>query len=143
MPNRDFRVILRQVIRYGVVGVLNNLWGYLLYLLVTWLWLQPKTAVTILYPVGALSAYFAHAKFSFKYEGQRTRGLLRFVIAHFIGYAINVSMLYFLVDVMGWRHQLVQVLAIFVVAGVLFVLFRYYVFPVTSEELLTNRGEKK
>ncbi len=61
MVKETYTVMLRQVARYGVVGVISNLLGYLLYLLVTWLWLEPKVAVTLMYPIGAVAAYFGHA----------------------------------------------------------------------------------
>jgi len=121
--------VLTQVARYGVVGVLNNLLGYLIYLVVTWWWLDPKVAVTLLYPVGALTAYFGHAKYSFAYSGSTAHGVLRYVIAHLIGYSVNVLMLYILSDRLLFPHQIIQALAIVVVAGVLFFLFRYFVFP--------------
>lgn len=121
--------VLTQVVRYGVVGVLNNLLGYLIYLLVTWLWLDPKVAITLLYPVGAVTAYFGHAKYSFAYSGSTSHGVLRYVIAHLIGYSVNVLMLYVFSDRLLYPHQIVQGAAIFVVAGVLFLLFRYFVFP--------------
>ena len=143
MPSHDYRTLLKQVVRYGVVGVLNNLWGYLLYLLVTWLWLDPKTAVSILYPVGAFTAYFAHAKYSFSYRGERTKALFRFVVAHAVGYLVNISMLYFLVDTLGYPHPLVQAFAIVTVAGLLFILFRYYVFGGTTPARLVTGIEEK
>lgn len=121
-----------QLVRYGVVGVANNLVGYLIYLGVTWLGVDPKLAVTIMYPIGALIAYFSHARYSFSYRGDRTSGLFRYVIAHVIGYGANVSLLYIFFDRMGFPHQLVQAMAIFIVAGLLFVLFRYFVFPARS-----------
>lgn len=40
---------LRQLIRFSVVGVLNNLMGYIIYLLVAWLWFESKFAVTLIY----------------------------------------------------------------------------------------------
>jgi putative flippase GtrA len=120
---------LRQVARYGVVGVLNNLLGYLIYLVVTWLGLEPKLAVTLMYPIGATTAYFGHAKYSFGYEGRTSHGIARYVVAHMIGYGVNVALLHFLSDRLGYPHQLVQATSIFVVAGALFLLFRYFVFP--------------
>ena len=124
--------ILFQVARYGVVGVLNNLLGYLIYLLVTWFWLDPKVAVTLLYPVGAVTAYFGHAKYSFAYSGSTSHSVLRYVIAHLIGYSVDVLMLYVLSDRLLFPHQIIQALAIVVVGGILFLLFRYYVFPIRS-----------
>jgi putative flippase GtrA len=129
MDTVAWKATLGQVVRYGVVGVLNNLWGYLLYLVVTWAWLDPKVAVTLMYPVGAFTAYFGHAKYSFAYTGRTSHGLMRYTIAHAIGYGANMVMLYVLSDRLGYPHQLVQGAAIFVVAGILFLLFRYFVFP--------------
>jgi len=121
--------MLLQVFRYGVVGIMNNLLGYLIYLAITWLGLDPKITVTLLYPVGALTAYFGHARYSFSYRGKNHHGIFRYVIAHALGYGVNILLLYVLHDQMAFPHQLVQALAIFVVAGILFLLFRYFVFP--------------
>jgi len=117
------------IVRYGIVGVLNNLRGYLIYLLLTWLWLEPKTAVAIMYPVGATMAYFGHARYSFSYKGSVAHGVLRYCIAHAIGYSANIGILYVLSDKLGFAHQLVQIFAILAVAGILFILFRWFVFP--------------
>jgi putative flippase GtrA len=120
---------LKQLARYGVVGVLNNLLGYMIYLVLTWLWLDPKLAVTLLYPIGALTGYFGHARYAFGYGGRTSRGILRYAIAHLIGYGANIGMIHLFSDRMGYPHQLIQGLAIFVVSGILFLLFRYFVFP--------------
>jgi putative flippase GtrA len=129
MTKDTFAATLGQVVRYGVVGVLNNLLGYLIYLLVTWFWLDPKVAITLMYPIGAATAYFGHAKYSFTYNGRTSHGIVRYVLAHFIGYSVNIAMLYVFSDRLMYPHQLVQAVAIFVVAGILYLLFRYFVFP--------------
>lgn len=117
------------IVRYGIVGVLNNLRGYLIYLVLTWLWLEPKTAVTIMYPVSAAMAYFGHARYSFSYQGKVWHGALRYCVAHVIGYSASIGILYVFSDKLGFPHQLVRFFAIFAVAGILYVLFRYFVFP--------------
>ncbi|MBA3537173.1 MAG: GtrA family protein [Tatlockia sp.] len=118
-----------QFIRYGIVGVINNLLGYLIYLFVTFFWLEPKIAITLFYPIGALTGYFGHLKYSFAYQGKHRFTLIRYGIAHFIGYSINFMMLVILVDKLKFPHQAVQASAIFVVASALFLMFRYFVFP--------------
>ncbi|WP_454784962.1 GtrA family protein [Legionella sp. WA2024007413] len=119
---------LFQFIRYSVVGVINNFIGYIIYLLVTFFWLEPKVAITLFYPIGALIGYFNHFKYSFSYQGTHL-ALLRYGIAHFIGYGINFIMLFVLVDKFNFPHQAIQAIAIFVVACALFLMFRYFVFP--------------
>ena len=133
MTKHGHAAMLGQMIRYGVVGVLNNLLGYVIYLVITWLWLDPKLAVTLMYPIGALTAYFGHARYTFAYSGRTSSGVVRYVIAHLIGYSVNICMLYLFADRLGYPHQLVQGVAIVAVAGILLLLFRYFVFPTHSQ----------
>jgi putative flippase GtrA len=123
------RTPVMQLFRYVVVGVLNNLLGYCIYLLVTFFWLEPIAAVTLLYPIGAITAYFGHSKYAFFYKGKHTKALLRYTVAHLIGFGVDCLMLYLLWEKFGLPHQVVQAAAIVVVSGVLFLLFRYFVFP--------------
>ena len=124
-----------QMFRYAIVGVLNNLLGYVVYLLVTYFWLEPKVAVTILYPIGVLIAYFSHAKCSFSHQGDHAWAIVRFFVSYFICYWLNLSMLYFFSDKLGYPHQIVQAVAIVVVGGVLFLLLKFFVFwPASNKE---------
>ena len=116
-----------QIIRYGIVGVLNNLLGYFIYLFVT-LWLDPKIAISLLYPVGAIIGYFGHSKYSFSYQGENKRSLWRYVVANLVGYSVNFMLLYVFWEKMHFPHQAVQAAAIFICAGVLFLLFKFFVF---------------
>ena len=120
---------LQQLAPYGLVGIVVNAVGFVIYLLLTWKWLEPKMAVNLMYPIGALLGYFGNSKFAFSYSGSHLFGILRYVLAHLIGYGINIAILYTFVDLLGYPHSLIQAIAIFVVAVVLFLLFRNYVFP--------------
>lgn len=119
-----------QLIRYVIVGVLSNLVGYLIYIGVTWFGVEPKITVSLLYPIAVLVAYFGHVRFTFADSENPSGGVFRYIFAHVVGFIMNLSLLYTLHDLMGFPHQFVQLLAIFLVAGVLFLLFKYYVFPV-------------
>lgn len=129
MSNNELSAMLGQLGRYGIIGILNNILGYLLYLLVTWFWLDPKIVVALMYPIGATIAYYGHARYAFSYNGFHSHGLIRYIIAHLIGYGANIGMLYLFWNELGWPHQFVQAVAIVVVGGLLFILFRYFVFP--------------
>lgn len=123
---------LWQFIRFGVVGVATNMLGYLVYLLVA-LWVEPKLAVTLLYPIGVLTGYAGHARYAFDYEGGHGHGLARYLVAHAMGYGLNMLLLAVFVDRLGFAHQLVQFVAIFVVGAFLFVLYRLWVFRVPRD----------
>jgi hypothetical protein len=53
---------------------------------------------------------------------------VRYFTAHFFGYFINLTILFIFVDQLGYGHQWVQAFAVFVVAGMLFIVFKFFVF---------------
>jgi putative flippase GtrA len=123
---------LSQLVRYGVVGLAVNSTGYLVYLVVT-MRLEPKLAVTLLYPVAVLIGYLSHARYSFRFAGRKAWALARYVTAYATAYGVNELMLYGLTDRLGFPHQAVQAAAIFVNAGLLFLLLKFFVFPQPRE----------
>lgn len=119
---------LGQMFRYGIVGVLNNLLGYLLYLIITFIWLEPTVAISLFYPIGALTAYIGHSKYSFSAKTMDWNTSFRFILAYAFGYGINFTMLRLFSEKWGYPHQAVQAVAIFIVAGFLFFVLKFFVF---------------
>jgi putative flippase GtrA len=117
-----------QLIRYTFVGVVSNLAGYLVYLLITYLGGTPKITMTLLYGVGAAIGYIGNRNFTFAHKGSLLGSGIRYFIAHLFGYFINLIILIIFVDQFRYAHQLVQAVAIFVVAGFLFIAFKFFVF---------------
>ena len=117
------------LIRYGVVGLCTNAVGYLLYLGVTWLGIGPKTSMSVLYAIGATIGFVSNRRWVFAHDEKALISMVRYWIAHTVGYGINFALLYSLVDVLGYPHRLVQATAIFVVSGCLFMMFHFFVFP--------------
>lgn len=126
---------LPDTIRYGFVGIINNVLVYLVYVFITYFWLNPKLAITLFYPIGAITAYLGHMKYSFTYKGKSFGAVVRFFIVYFFGYALNLFLLFVLSDTFNFPHQVTQAIAIPVVAGVLFFMLKYFVFPYSE-----NRG---
>lgn len=119
---------MRQLIRYGLVGVANNATLYLLYLLITYLGVEPKTTMTLLYIIGASIGFIGHRKWTFAHRGDYSSAALRYILAHLLGYLLNFLILFAFVDRLGYAHQWVQGMAIIIVAGFLFIVFKYFVF---------------
>ncbi len=122
------RDIIKQVSLYGVVGVANNLLGYLLYIALTHLGMEYKTAMSLLYIVGVAISFSANRKIVFKHTGNIHKAVLKFCLAHILGYTLNFCLLSFFANKMGYPHELVQAAAIFIVAGFLFIFMRFFVF---------------
>lgn len=121
------RTIL-QVSRYAVVGLTSNAVGYLLYLLLTDLGLGPKLTMSMLYGVGVLQTFLFNKRWTFGHQGRNGAVFIRYCMAYGLGYVINLFALMILVDHLGYPHQIVQGMMIFLVAAMLFLAQRYWVF---------------
>ena len=119
---------ISQLFRYGMVGISTNLALYLLYLMITYLGIEPKSAMTLVYIAGVILGYIGHRNWTFGHKGAMLGSGARYFIAHLIGYLINFLILLTFVDKLGYAHQWVQAAAIIVVAMFLFLAFRYFVF---------------
>ncbi len=118
----------RQFFSYAFVGILTNLFVYGLYLLLTYLWGAPKFTMTALYLVGALIGFNANRCFTFRYDGGIGVTGVQYLLAQVAGYLLNLVLLLLFVDWFDFSHQIVQAIAIFIVAIFLFVVLRIFVF---------------
>lgn len=119
---------MQQLIRYGLVGVASNAAIYFVYLLITHLGVEPKTAMTLVYIIGASIGFVGNRKWTFAHRGDSSSAAMRYVLAHLLGYLLNFMILFTFVDRLGYAHQWVQAVAIIIVAGFLFIVFKYFVF---------------
>ena len=121
-----------QLCRYAIVGVASNAVAYLLYLLLTHFGLMPKAAMTFVYTVSATVGYFGNRQLTFSFTGDVFGSGIRYLMAHAAGYLLNLIILTVFVDNLGYPHQLVQAIAILVVALFLFISFKFFVFKPSS-----------
>ncbi|MGZ8944489.1 MAG: GtrA family protein [Methylococcaceae bacterium] len=119
---------MAQLICYGLVGVVSNLTIYFVYLLITHLGVEPITAMTLVYIIGASIGFISNRKWTFAHRGNSTSAVLRYVLAQLFGYLLNFLILFIFVGRLGYAHQWVQAVAIIIVAGFLFIVFKYFVF---------------
>ena len=119
---------ISQLFSYGMVGIAVNLAAYLTYLFITYLGGTPKLTMSVLYVLTAFVSFLGNRKLTFAYKGGFLGSGLRFSIAHFFGYLINLTLLFVLVDKFAYPHQAVQVCAIIIVAIFLFLTFKLFVF---------------
>ncbi|OOL38147.1 GtrA family protein [Pseudomonas sp. FSL W5-0299] len=120
-----------QFIRYGAVGLANNLMLYLGYLLVVYSGVGEKSAMTLMYMIGVAISFIANYKWTFSQKTNRG-ALVRYIQMHVAGYLINFAMLFVLVDIFHHPHELIQVLAIITVAFFGFFMCKFYVFRPSS-----------
>lgn len=117
-----------QLIKYGLVGLTTNTVGYLAYLWTVHLGITPILAMTLLYALGAAMGFVGNRKLTFKYTGSVLGSGVRYLLTHLAGYTLNLGILVIFVEKLGYPHQLVQAIAILIVAAFLFITFKTVVF---------------
>jgi putative flippase GtrA len=118
----------QQFIRYALVGLISNAILYGIYIVLTSLGMGPKLAMSLLYGVGVIQTFVFNKQWSFRFNGDAAPALMRYTTAYALGYVINISALILLVDQMELPHQGVQGVMIVVIAIMLFLAQRYWVF---------------
>ncbi len=119
---------LEQLIRYGIVGIASNAVGYMIYLAITAAGMEHKVAMTLVYVVGVAQTFVFNKRWSFRYANEQWTVLVRYSIAYALGFLFNFWALWLLVDVLGQSHQIVQAAMVLLVAMLLFVLQKLWVF---------------
>jgi putative flippase GtrA len=125
------RKTLREFLSYTLIGLLTNVLGFSLYLLLTYSWGSPKLTMTVLYLVGASISFFANRRFTFFHDGHIGVAGIHYILAQIAGYLINLGLLVLFVDWLHFPHQIVQAASIGIVAIFLFLMLRFFVFPHT------------
>jgi putative flippase GtrA len=121
-------VFRKQLMRYGAVGFISNLFLYLSYLLVTFLGMGHKTAMSLFYLVGVSLTFMLNKNWTFNHKGHAPKAFLNYFSIYFFGYVLNFSGLYFFVDRLGFNHAWVQGFLVVLIALLLFVMQKTIVF---------------
>lgn len=127
-----YRGTVPQFLRFVLIGVSSNAIGYGLYLVLTTIGVSPSQAVTAIYFASATLAYFGNKSLTFTSNASVWSTGARYIIAQLIGYAMNIALLAILHDYYGYSHQLVQLIAIGVVAVYLYITLKVFVFQDTK-----------
>lgn len=119
---------LGQLLRYGVVGILSNAVGYLAYLAITAAGVEHKLAMTAVYAFGVVQTFIFNKRWTFEHAGASERAFARYCLVYASSYAVNLAALYVFADRLGYPHQIVQGVMIVVIAMLIFVAQKFWVF---------------
>lgn len=129
---------LRQVLRFGAVGVANTGVGYgIIFGCMYLLGLGPVLSNVIGYAVGMVVSYHLNRSFTFRaHAGSGSRAFMRFFAVLLLAYAANLAVLVLLIRYTGIHEAVAQVLAGVVYFAVSFLLSKFYVFAPAREQAL-------
>ena len=119
---------LRQLVSFGMIGIVSNAALYVIYLVMTRLGVGPKTAMTAVFALGVLSTYTFNRRLTFRHEGAIAQSAARYASVYLLAYLANIAALALLVDVAGFPHQAVMLVLIVATAVLVFVLQKLWVF---------------
>ena len=118
---------MREIIIYGLVGIVNTFVGLGSVLALTYFGLIAEIANFLGYVIGICLSYFLNSKFTFKSKITATKAL-KFLISMGIAYCLNLGFLTISYRAYDIDVYLAQCLAgaIYTISG--FLLCRYFVF---------------
>lgn len=116
------------LLRYGLVGIASNVGLYLAYLALLALGVGYQLAMTLAYATGVALGYLLHKSWTFRHQGRHVQAALRYGLVYLLGYGLNWVGLWWLVEHVGLHAGLAQAVMVVVVALVLFVAQRNWVF---------------
>jgi len=128
MLDQRLYVAAGEFLRFALVGIASNAALFLLYLVMTQLGMGHKLAATLAYGLGVLQTFVFNRSWSFRHRGAAGPALGRYVVVYAAGYVLNMAALVLLVDRAQLPHEWVQGIVIIVLAVLLFVLQKAWVF---------------
>jgi len=117
-----------QALRFALVGLASNAVLYILYLVLTATGVGHKSAMSLVYAIGVAQTFLFNKRWTFDHSGRHASALMRYLSVYAGGYVANLLVLAWLVDDLGCPHQVVQGAMIIVLAGVFFLLQKFWVF---------------
>lgn len=117
-----------QAMRFAMVGVASNFLLYVMYLALTAMGVGHIAAMTGLYACGVLQTFVFNRRVTFHHAGSTIRSLLRYITSYGACYGLNLAALLLFVNQLGFPHWAVQGMAIVVIAALLFLLQKFWVF---------------
>lgn len=123
-------VLLRQFVKFCLVGFTNLLIDFLVYWLLTrWLGLFYIGAAVLSFTVAVTWSFFVNRRWTFRHSaGNVRRQYIKFFLANLAGLALNLTIFYALVDWGGWHDLGAKLVVAVIVAFFNFSLNRFWTF---------------
>lgn len=128
------RIFASSIGKFAIVGVANNIIGYLIFVILSLSGTSAIPAMVVSYCTGMFISFFGNRSFTFGHQGRNREAILRFIVVNAVGLALNAAILWLFVDKIGFPQIPVQLLAIGCVAVFTFTLMRAWVFQNRAKE---------
>ncbi|KKU82128.1 MAG: Membrane protein, GtrA family [Parcubacteria group bacterium GW2011_GWA2_47_8] len=117
-----------QLFKFACVGILNTAVGYGAFALLIFLDLHYIAAATLSHIIGMAHSYVWNKYFTFRAAHKNSQELNKFIAVYAGVYVLNMSLLWFFVDFLGYPPLIIQAFVVIAVAFISFVGQKYWVF---------------
>jgi len=127
-------MLIRQFIKFGIVGLSNTALSYAIYAALVYLGMYYIIASVIAFVLSVLNSFFWNNKYVFKPgNGQQKRGLLAALIKTYISYSftgliLSNILLYFFVEILHISEYIAPLLGLVITIPVNFMLNKKWAF---------------
>lgn len=126
------KMLVWQILRFLVVGVVLNLSLYAAYLVLSARIGNTKVAMSVTFSVGAVLGFLANKAITFRHRGKSLAALVKYGAFYGILYSVNLISLIVFADLLRLPHQLVQGMMILILPVIAFFVQRFWVFSAAS-----------
>ncbi|HEV3228009.1 MAG TPA: GtrA family protein [Solirubrobacteraceae bacterium] len=139
-PRTPRSPVVRQLIKYGLVGVTNTLAFYVVYAICVHFGMWYLAASALGFAVGAANSYLLNRNWTFRANARHSTTVARYVVVQVAGLLGNLGIVFLMVDGLGLHKLVGQPIAIvFVVLG-MFLANRYWTFADALSRERAARG---
>ncbi|MDM0033308.1 GtrA family protein [Variovorax sp. J22P271] len=120
---------MRQLIRFGLVGVFNTFFGYaIIFSAMYGLQFSPVAANALGYGLGLITSYWLNRTFTFRSTSAVKPEVVKFLVVVGLSYAVNLIVLLVWMKVFGLHEGLGQLAAGVAYIASSYALNKYFVF---------------
>jgi putative flippase GtrA len=120
--------VVRQLIKYGLVGVTNTLTFYVVYAICVHFGMWYLAASALGFAVGATNSYLLNRNWTFRARTRHSTTVARYVVVQVTGLLSNLGIIYLMVDGFGLDKLVGQAIAIVIVVLGMFFANRHWTF---------------
>ncbi|WP_194192042.1 GtrA family protein [Clostridium chrysemydis] len=136
----------KKVAKFAIVGVLNTLISWVLFIVLNWLGVYYLAANIIANSIAVVHSYLWNSIWVFKYKGSakaKLKASIKFILLNVVGIGINALIMYVAVDFFNLNKLIAMVVATGFVMVLNYVVNRLWVFKEEVEEVKEELDEVK
>ncbi|WP_155122037.1 GtrA family protein [Martelella mediterranea] len=120
-------LVVEQLLKYGLVGVMNTLITFIVIVLLSYLGFSPVTSNVIGYACGLANSFFFNGRFTFTSTNGR-KAVYRFLAGFALAYSINLAALLALTHQGDLPEMVSQAVAMLVYNVCFFLIMKFWIF---------------